>query len=98
MQGRERKEETTFGPDVAAVPIGHEETTSAVAVHLGLETPGWLAGAGSRGYGPEACYLRALILAAPDGASYCCRCSRLEILSLDYIQRLFNRLAVAGVE
>ena len=66
VQGRERKEETTFGPDVAVVPIGYEETTSAVAVHLGLKTPGRLAGAGSRGYGPETCYHRALMLAAPE--------------------------------
>ena len=58
------KEETTIDPDVAAVPIGLEETTSVVAVHLGLETPGWLTGAGSRGYGPETCYNRALMLAA----------------------------------
>ena len=35
------------------MPIGHEETTSFVPVHLGLETPGRLAGAGSRGYGTE---------------------------------------------
>ena len=45
--------------------MGHEETTSVVAVHLGLETPGRVAGAGSRGYGPEACYNRALMLAEP---------------------------------
>ena len=63
--GRELKEETTFGPDDSVVPFGHEETTSAVAVHLSLKTPGRLAGAGSRGYGPETCYNRALILAAP---------------------------------
>ena len=62
--GRELKEETTFGPDDIAVPMGHEETTSVVAVHLGLETPSRVAGAGSRGYGPEVCYNRALILAA----------------------------------
>ena len=64
LRGRELKEETTFGPDDIAMPIGHEETTSAVTVHLGLKTPGRLAGAGSRGYGPETCYNRALILAA----------------------------------
>ena len=52
LHGREPKEESTFGPDDIAMPIGHEETTSVVAVHLGLETPGRLAGAGSRGYGP----------------------------------------------
>ena len=62
-QRRKQREETTVGPDDAAMPIGHEETTSAVAVHLGLETPGWLAGAGSRGYGPETSYNRALMLA-----------------------------------
>ena len=38
MQGRELKEETTFGPDDIAVLIGHEETTSVVAVHLELKT------------------------------------------------------------
>ena len=58
------KKETTFGFDVTALPIGLGETTSVVAVHLGLKTPGRLAGAGSRGYGPEACYNRALMLAA----------------------------------
>ena len=63
LQRREQKEETTFDLDAAAVPIGHEETTPVVSVHLGLKTPGRLAGAGSRGYGPEACYRRALILA-----------------------------------
>ena len=77
LQRREQKEETTFGLDVVAVPIGHEETTSFVPVHLGLETPGRLAGAGSRGYGPETCYSRALMLTVPDGASYCRRCSLL---------------------
>ena len=55
-------------------------------MHLGLETPGRLAGAGSRGYGPEAGYNRALILAELTDANYCRRCSRLEILTLDYIQ------------
>ena len=64
-QGRELKEETTFGPDDIALPIGHEGTTSVVSVHLGLKIPGRLAGAGSRGYGPETCYSRALILAVP---------------------------------
>ncbi len=64
LHGRELKEETTFNLDDATVLIGHEETTSVVAVHLGLETPGRLAGAGSRGYGPETCYNRALMLAA----------------------------------
>ena len=64
VHGRELKEETTVGLDVIAMPIGHEETTPVVAVHLELETPGWLAGAGSRGYGPETCYNRALMLAA----------------------------------
>ena len=64
MQGRELKEETTFGPDDIAVPIGHEETTTVASVHFGLKTPGWLAGAGSRGYGPEAGYNRALMLTA----------------------------------
>ena len=62
--GWEPKEETTIGLDSVAVPIGHEETTSVVAIHLGLKTPGRWAGAGSRGYGPEACYSRALMLAA----------------------------------
>ena len=85
--GREPKEETTFGPDVTAVLIGHGGTTSVVPVHLGLKTPGRLAGAGSRGYGPDACYNRALMLAVPDDANYRCRCSRLEILNSDYIQR-----------
>ena len=64
MHGRELKEETTVGLDAVAVLIGHEETTSVVAVHLGLKTPGRLAGAGSRGYGPEAGYNRALMLTA----------------------------------
>ena len=77
VQGRELKEETTFGPDDSVVPIGHEETTSAVAVHLSLKTPGRLAGAGSRGYGPETCYNRALMLPVPDDANYCRRCSPL---------------------
>ena len=65
LQRREQKEETTFGFDVTALPIGHGETTSVVPVHLGLETPGWLVGARSRGYGPEADYNRALILSTP---------------------------------
>ena len=65
LQGRKLKEETTVEPDATAVPIEHEETTSAVTVHLGLETPGRVAGAGSRGYGPEAGYNRALILTEP---------------------------------
>ena len=60
---RELKEETTIGLDATAVPIGHEETTTVASVHLGLKTPDRLVGAGSRGYGPEACYRRALILA-----------------------------------
>jgi len=77
LQGRKLKEETPFEPDDIAVPMGHEETTSAVAVHLGLETPDRSAGAGSRGYGPEADYNRALMLAAPTDASYCRRCSPL---------------------
>ena len=64
LHGRELKEETTVGLDVVAVLIGHEGTTSVVAVRLGLETPGRLAGAGCRGYGPETCYNRALMLAA----------------------------------
>ena len=68
------------------MPIDHEETTSVAVVHLGLETPGWLAGAGSRGYGPETSYNRALMLAASNDANYSRRCSRLEILTLDYIQ------------
>ena len=55
LHGRELKEETTFDHDGTAVLIDHEGTTSVVVVRLGLETPGWLAGAGSRGYGPEAC-------------------------------------------
>ena len=63
VQGRELKEETTFGPDDIALPIGHEGTTSVVSVHLGIKTPVRLAGAGSRGYGPETCYNRALMLA-----------------------------------
>ena len=70
LQRREQKEETTFDLDAAAVPIEHEETTPVVAVHLELKTPGRLAGAGSRWYGPETCYTRVLILAAPDGANY----------------------------
>ena len=70
LHGRKLKEETPIVPDAIAVPIGHEETTSVVAVHLGLETPGRVAGAGSRGYGPETCYTRVLILAGPDGANY----------------------------
>ena len=45
--------------------IEHEEMTTVVPVHFGLETPGWLVGAGSRGYGPEAGYNRALMRAAP---------------------------------
>ena len=45
--GRELREERTFVPDAVAVPIEHEETTSVVPVHLGLKTPGRLAGAGS---------------------------------------------------
>ena len=65
LQRREQKEETTFVLDAAAVPIGHEETAPVASVHLGLKTPGRLAGAGSRGYGPETCYNRALMLAAP---------------------------------
>ena len=69
LHGRGLKEETTIGLDATAVLIGHEETTSVVAVHLGLKTPGRLAGARSRGYGPEAGYNRALMLAAPDGVS-----------------------------
>jgi len=60
---RELKEETTIGLDATAVPIGHEETTSVAAVHPRLKTLGRLAGAGSRGYGPEMSYHRALILA-----------------------------------
>ena len=59
--GRGLKEETTFGLDDITVLIEHEGTTSVVAVH---ETPGRLAGAGSRGYGPEAGYNRALMLTA----------------------------------
>ena len=64
LQHREQKEETTFDLDAAAVPIEHEETTPVVPVHLERETPGRLAGAGSRGYGPETSYNRALMLAA----------------------------------
>ena len=64
LQRREQKEETTFDLDAAAVPIGHEETAPVASVLLGLKTPGRLAGAGSRGYGPETCYNRALMLAA----------------------------------
>ena len=47
LHGRELKEETTFDHDGTAVLIDREGTTSVVAVHLGLETPGRLAGAGS---------------------------------------------------
>ena len=65
LQRREQKEETTFDLDAVAVLIGHEETTSVVAVHLGLKTPGRSAGARSRGYGPDTCYNIALMLAAP---------------------------------
>ena len=57
LQRREQKEETTFGFDVTALPIGHGETTTIAAVHLGLKTPGRSAGAGSRGDGPEAALL-----------------------------------------
>ena len=77
LQGRELKEETTTDPDVIAVPIGHGETTPVASVHLGLKTPGRLAGAGSRGYGPDICYNRALMPAVPDDANYCRRCSPL---------------------
>ena len=63
LQRRAQKEETTFDLDAAAVPIGHEETAPVASVHLGLKTPGWLAGSGCRGYGPEVCYNRALMLA-----------------------------------
>ena len=70
LHGRKLKEETTFGLDDAAVPIGHGETTSVVPVDLGLKTPGRLAGAGSRGYGPDTCYNRALMPAVPDDANY----------------------------
>ncbi len=77
LQGREPKEETTINPDVIVVLIGHGETTSFVPVHLGLETPGRLAGVGSRGYGPDTCYSRALILAAPTDTNYSRRCSLL---------------------
>ena len=77
LQRREQKEETTFDLDAVAVLIGHEETTSVVAVHLGLKTPGRLAGAGSRGYGPETCYNRALMLAVPTDTNYYRRCSQL---------------------
>ena len=77
LHGRKLKEETTIDLDAAAVLIGHEETTSVVPAHLELETPGRLAGAGSRGYGPGLCYNRALMLAAPDDANYCRRCSLL---------------------
>ena len=86
LHGREQKEETTFDHDDTAVLSGHEETTSVAAVHLGLKTPGRLAEAGSRGYGPGTCYNRALMPATPDEANYCWRCSRLEILNSDYIQ------------
>ena len=86
LHGRKLKEETTFDLDAAAVPIGHEETTPVVSVHLGLKTPGRLAGAGSRGYGPGLCYNRALMLAAPDETNYYRRCSPLKLLNLDYIQ------------
>ena len=65
LHGREQKEETTICRDATTVLIGHGETTPVVAGHLGLKTPGWLAGAGSRGYGPKTCYNRALILAEP---------------------------------
>ena len=64
LPGRELKEETTVGLDDVAVLIRHEGTTPVVPVHLERETPGRLAGAGSRGYGPEAGYNRALMLAA----------------------------------
>ena len=87
LHDRELKEETTFDHGGTAAPIEHEGTTSVVPVHLGLKTPGRSAGAGSRGYGPEAGYNRALILAELTDANYCRRCSRLEILTLDYIQR-----------
>ena len=63
LQGRKLNEETTIGLYVTAVLVGHEGRTSVVAVHLGIKTPGRLAGAGSRGYGPETCYNRALMLA-----------------------------------
>ena len=86
LQGWELKEETTFDLDAAAVPIGHGETTTVASVHLGLKTPGRLAGARRWGYGPETCYNRALMLATPDDASYCRRCSPLKLLNLDYIQ------------
>ena len=66
--------------------IGLEGTTSVVAVHLELETPDRLAGAGSRGYGPEANYNRALMLAVPTDVNYCSRCSPLKLLNLNYIQ------------
>ena len=77
LHGRKLKEETTFGLDDIAVSMGHEGTTPVVPVHLERETPGRLAGAGSRGYGPGLCYNRALMLAAPDDANYCRRCSLL---------------------
>ena len=77
LHGRKLKEETPIAPDATAVPIGHEETTSVVAVHLGLKTPCRLAGAGSRWYGPEAGYNRALMLAVPTDTNYCRRCSPL---------------------
>ena len=96
LQRREQKEETTFDLDAVAVLIGHEETTSVVAVHLGLKTPGRWAGAGSRGYGPETCYHRALMPAAPDETNYYRRCSPLKLLNLDYIQREIKGLAVAS--
>ena len=86
LYGRELKEETTIVLDAAAVLIGHEGKTTVVPVHHGLETPGRLAGAGSRGYGPETCYNRALILAEPNETRYYRRCSPLKLLSLDYIQ------------
>jgi hypothetical protein len=38
------------------------------------------------------------MFAEPDAANYRRRCSPLELLNLDYIQRLFNRLAATGVE
>ena len=47
LQRREQKEETTLDLDAAAVPIGHEETTTVASFHLGLKTPGRSAGAGS---------------------------------------------------
>ncbi len=64
LHGWELKEETIFDHDATAVPIEHEGTTTVAPVHLGLKTPGRLAEAGSRGYGPKAGYNRALMLAA----------------------------------